>query len=70
MSALDDLDPMSQSYLDKLEHIQGAVARHVYEEESDYFPKLKEVADSALHPKLSRKYKEEFQRYVQPAIVA
>ena len=70
MSALDELDPMSQPYLDKLEQIQGAIAHHVYEEESDYFPKLKEIADSALHSKLSRKYKEEFQRYVQPEVVA
>jgi hypothetical protein len=33
MGLLEDLEPMSQEYLDKLEHIRGAVAHHVYEEE-------------------------------------
>lgn len=27
--------PLSQDYLDKLEHIRGAVAHHVYEEEGN-----------------------------------
>ena len=67
MAALDELEPMSQEYLDKLEHIRAAVAHHVYEEESDYFPKLKGDADTAMQAKLSRKYKEEFERYVRPA---
>lgn len=29
MAALEDLDPMGQDYLDKLEHIRGAVAHHI-----------------------------------------
>jgi hemerythrin superfamily protein len=64
MAALDNLDPMSEDYLDKLEHIRGAVSHHVYEEESKYFPKLKDAADTATQSKLSRKYKEEYERYV------
>jgi hemerythrin superfamily protein len=67
MALLDALDPTSQDYLDKLEHIRGAVAHHVYEEESKYFPTLKEEADSATQAKLTRKYKEEYERYVGPA---
>jgi len=67
MAALDDLDPMSQDYLDKLEHIRGAVARHVYEEEGDYFVKLREKADPAMQSKLTRRYKEEYERYVGAA---
>ena len=35
---------MSQDYLDKLEHIRGAVAHHVYEEEGTWFLELKEKA--------------------------
>ena len=67
MAALDELEPTSQDFLDKLESIRGAVAQHVYAEESNYLPKLKAVADSALHARLSRKYREEFERYVRPA---
>ena len=67
MAELDDLDPTSQDYLDKLEHIRGAVAHHVYEEESKYFPKLKDEVDSATQAKLTRKYKEEYERYVGPS---
>jgi len=33
MGLLERLDPMSEDYLDKLEHIRGAVAHHVYSEE-------------------------------------
>ncbi len=44
MAALEDLDPMSADYLDKLEHIRGAVAHHVYHEESDWFLELNEKA--------------------------
>ena len=67
MAALEALDPMDQAYLDKLEHIRLAVAQHVYEEESECFPALHGEADSATHAKLTRKYKQEFERYVQPA---
>jgi hypothetical protein len=64
MAAIDDLEPMSQDFLDKLEHIRGAVAHHVYEEEGEYFLKLKDTADSATQSKLTRRYKEEYERYV------
>ena len=64
MAALEDLDPMSQDFLDKLEHIRGAVAHHVYEEESDFFPQLRQSADSTMQTKLTRRYKEEYEKYV------
>jgi len=38
MAELANLDPMSQSYLDKLEHIRGAVTHHMYEEEGTQSP--------------------------------
>ncbi|MEO8524432.1 MAG: hemerythrin domain-containing protein [Caldimonas sp.] len=64
MAALDDLDPMSQDYLDKLEHIRGAVAHHVYEEEGDWFPELRQQADSTLQSRMTKRYREEFERYL------
>lgn len=64
MAALDELDPMSQDYLDKLEHLRGAVAHHVAEEEGEYFLALKKNADSIMNSKLTRLYQREFDRYM------
>jgi hypothetical protein len=63
MGELEFLDPLSQEYLDKLEHIRGAVAHHMYEEESDRFLDLKKLsAQDQEH--LTQRFKEEFERYV------
>lgn len=64
LAALEEMDPMSQDYLDKLEHVRGAVAHHVYEEESDWFPALARQGDTALQARLSARYSEEFDRYM------
>ena len=64
VAGLEDLEPMSQDYLNKLEHLRGAVAMHVYREESDWFPELRRQGDAAAQAKLSRRYKEEFERYM------
>jgi hemerythrin superfamily protein len=65
MGLLEDLEPMSQEYLDKLEHIRGAVAHHVYEEEDKWFLGLKEKLPSADQTKLTFRYQEEFSRYTE-----
>jgi hypothetical protein len=67
MGLLEDIPPMSQDFLDKLEHIRGAVAHHVYEEESRWFLELKEKVPSSEQLKLSKRYQEEFARYVGTA---
>ena len=64
MGLLEDLPPMSQEYLDKLEHIRGAVAHHVYEEEGKWFLDLKKKLPAADQTKLTFRYKEQFFRYV------
>jgi hypothetical protein len=64
MGLLENLAPMSQEYLDKLEHIRGAVAHHVYEEEGKWFPELVEKVPAADQAKLTKRYAEEFTRYV------
>jgi hemerythrin superfamily protein len=63
-AALDDLEPMSQDYLDKLEHLRAAVAHHVYEEEKTWFPQLRQIADASLQTRLTNRYSEEFTRYM------
>jgi hemerythrin HHE cation binding domain-containing protein len=64
MGLLETLPPMSQDYLDKLEHIRGAVAHHMYEEEGGWFIELRQKALAAEQSRLSQRYKEEFTRYV------
>ena len=64
MAALEGLSPMSQDYLDKLRHIKGAVAHHVYEEEGNWFLDLKQNASSPDQVKLTTRYMEEFNRYM------
>lgn len=62
LGELEYLDPMSQDFLDKLEHIRGAVAHHVYEEENDRFLDLKNLsATDQAH--LTARYAEEFARF-------
>ena len=64
MAALERLDPLSEDYLDKLGHLEGAVATHVYEEESDWFLDLKTRAPAAEQDMVSARYAEEYGRYM------
>lgn len=66
MAALEELDPMSQDFLDKLEHIRGAVAHHVYEEEGSRFTDLCEKASAEAQQRLTTRYTEEYTRYCGP----
>jgi len=63
-AGLEDLEPMSKDYLDKLEHLRSAVAMHMYREENDWFPELRKSGEAVAQAKLSRRYKEEFERYM------
>jgi len=63
-AALEELDPLSEDYADKLEHIRGAVAHHVHEEEGTWFVKLHENASAETKARLTRRFKEEFLRYM------
>jgi hypothetical protein len=64
LGALEDLDPMSQDYLDKLEHIRGALQQHMYEEEHNWFLDLQNKLDSAKQQHVTARFKEEFERYM------
>ncbi len=66
MSELEKLDPMSQDFLDKLGHIESAVAHHVYAEEHHWFVELKDKIAAADQLALTRRYVEEYERYVGP----
>ena len=63
LGKLEGLDPMSQDYLDKLEHVRGAVLHHVYQDEGTWFPALLEEGDAVLQARLTSRFREEFMRY-------
>ena len=64
MGLLERLDPMSQDYLDKLGHIEGAVAHHVYSEEGTWFAKLADDLSTEDTARVTARYREEFERYI------
>jgi len=64
LAALETLDPLSEDYLDKLGHLEGAVATHVYQEESEWFQYLKEFAPAEAQARATERYREEYSRYI------
>lgn len=64
MAMLEKLDPISQDFDDKLEHIRGAVAHHMYQEEGTWFVELSEKAPAADQAMITQRYQEEWSRYV------
>jgi hypothetical protein len=64
LGLLEQLTPLTQDYLDKLEHLRGAVAHHVYEEESNWFLDIKRKLSMTEQDRLTARYQEEYDRYV------
>jgi hypothetical protein len=64
LALLETIDPMSQDYLDKLEHIKGAVQHHVYAEEHNWFIDLKQKLPAAEQARITERFTEEFERYL------
>ncbi len=67
VAALEQLEPLTDDYRDKLEHLRAAVAHHIYEEESKWFPELGRTGTAALQAHLTARFQEEFQRYMGTA---
>ncbi|RYG94639.1 MAG: hemerythrin domain-containing protein [Alphaproteobacteria bacterium] len=63
MAKLELIDPMTQDWVDKLEHIEGAVQQHVYQEENEWFPDVAEHATAEEKAQLNARFAEEFDRY-------
>lgn len=64
LGLLERLDPMSEDYRDKFEHIRGAVLHHVYSEEGTWFLKLRQDLPEDEQVRIGERYKEEFARYM------
>lgn len=62
MAELENIPPSTPEWKDKVEHIEGAVLTHMFEEESGWFLKLKDKADH--QNRLTARYLEEYERYV------
>ena len=58
MAMLEKLEPLSQEYNDKLEHIRGAIIHHMYEEEGNWFPSIKKNVPQAEQQRLTTRYLE------------
>lgn len=64
---LERLAPLSQEYMEKLGHIEGAVKHHIYEEESMWFLDMKENAPADLQQLATARFREEYERYMNGA---
>ena len=64
MAALELMDAMSQDYIDKLGHLEGAVKTHVLQEESDWFLAMKKDALADAQSRATARYREEYARYI------
>ena len=61
---LERLQPLSQEWRDKLEHIRGAVLHHIYREEGTWFPEIVNEAPASDRGMMDRRFSEEFNRYM------
>lgn len=64
MAALELMDAMSQDYIDKLDHLEGAVKTHMFQEESDWFLAMKKNARADAQSRATARYREEYARYI------
>jgi hypothetical protein len=68
MAELERIDPSTDDWHDKLEHIRGAVLHHIFEEEGTWFLELKEKYDDQAW--LTQRFAEEYDRYAGPSQAA
>lgn len=63
LGMLAKIEPMTQDYLDKLEHIRGAVTHHMYQEESSWLINLEREVLPSRQDYIRERYQEEMSRY-------
>ena len=68
LALLEKIEPMTQDYLDKLEHIRGAVTHHMYQEETSWFLDLKSELPAGRQAAMAERYREEVGRYAGEAL--
>lgn len=63
LAALEEIDPEADEWREKLEAIRDAVAHHVYEEESEWFPRLRNSLSAPDAARITARFDEEFDRH-------
>jgi hemerythrin superfamily protein len=63
LAALQNLEPGSKEWMEKLEHIEGAVQQHVYQEESSWLPDVITHAPVETRQRISAQFREYLGRY-------
>lgn len=62
LAALQKLQPGSQEWLEKLEHIESAVQQHVYQEENSWLPDVIRYAPVDARQRMSHEFRDYFER--------
>jgi hemerythrin superfamily protein len=63
LAKLEKIDPLSVEWLEKLEHIQGALQQHMYQEEDSWLPNLVQNLPAAEKARMEARFIEEYERY-------
>jgi hemerythrin superfamily protein len=66
LAKLRNFDLESDAFPAKLEELRLAVLHHMYQEESSWFPLLKERLSEVEQARLTERFLEEYRRYAQP----
>lgn len=64
LNKLERIDPASEEWMEKLEHIRSAVEQHIYQEEDSWLPDVVENTSPAEKELMNRRYAEEYERYI------
>ncbi len=62
LAALQKLEPGTQEWRDKLDHIESAVQQHVYQEESSWLPDVIRYAPMEERQRMSMDFRDHFER--------
>ena len=65
LAALQKLEPGSQEWREKLDHIESAVQQHVYQEEGSWLPDVIQYAPAEARQRMSMEFREYFERVDQ-----
>lgn len=62
LAALQKLQPGSQEWVEKLDHIESAVQQHVYQEENSWLPDVIRYAPVDARQRMSQEFRNYFER--------
>ncbi|UYV15759.1 hemerythrin domain-containing protein [Porphyrobacter sp. ULC335] len=63
LAALQKMQPGTQEWREKLDHIESAVQQHVYQEESSWLPDVIRYAPAEARQRMSLNFREYFDRF-------